>query len=97
MQQLDGILQCTIQITESERVEIVRAFGEGSGRWFKCENGHVYVVTECGGATEVGQCNECGASVGGQNHTLVEQNYLATEMDGAQQPLYPTVLIRNRN
>lgn len=89
------MLQCTIQLTETERVQIVKAFGAGSGRWFKCENGHVYVVTECGGATELGRCNECGGSIGGENHALVKKNYLASEMDGAEGPLYPTALMRN--
>lgn len=88
-------LNYTLKISDTERQEIVSAFGGGAGRWFKCINGHIYVVTECGGATEQGSCNVCGAPIGGQNHVLEEYNYLATEMDGAEAPLYPTVLQRN--
>lgn len=40
------------------------------GRWFKCPNGHYYVITECGGAMQEGKCNECGATIGGGNHRV---------------------------
>ena len=45
--------------------------------------GHIYAIGECGGATEEGRCPECGSTIGGQNHRLLEDNALATEMDGA--------------
>jgi hypothetical protein len=54
------------------------------GHWFKCPNGHIYVITECGGANQIGKCNECGALIGGTNHRLLSDNNLAPEMDGAQ-------------
>ena len=34
-----------------ERSQIVKAMGMGLGHWFKCPNGHVYAIGECGGAT----------------------------------------------
>jgi len=86
-----------LEISEKQKREILNAFGGASGRWFKCPKGHVYVVTECGGATEVGQCNECGESIGGENHSVLPGNALASEMDGAQTPLYPTALVRTFN
>lgn len=73
---------------DEERKQIVRAVGLRQGHWFKCPNGHIYVITECGGATQIGKCNECGAQIGGSNHTLLADNSLAPEMDGAQFPAY---------
>lgn len=87
-------MQTTLNISEEDRKTIVEAFGQESGRWFKCPNGHVYVVTECGGATEESICNECGARVGGTNHYVGDGNNLATEMDGAEAPMFPTALDR---
>ncbi|KAG8565493.1 hypothetical protein GDO81_012876 [Engystomops pustulosus] len=71
-------------ITENERVMIVQAMGLQRGHWFKCPNGHVYCITECGGATQRSTCPECRAVIGGANHQLESTNRLAPEMDGAQ-------------
>ncbi|NWU16427.1 ZNFX1 protein, partial [Cephalopterus ornatus] len=70
-------------ISEAERVEIVQAIGCPRGHWFKCRNGHIYVIGECGGAMEKSKCPECHAVIGGTNHTLESSNRLAPEMDGA--------------
>ncbi|NXI60378.1 ZNFX1 protein, partial [Chloroceryle aenea] len=70
-------------ISEVERVQIVRAIGCPRGHWFKCRNGHIYVIGECGGAMERSKCPECHAVIGGTNHTLDSTNSLASEMDGA--------------
>ena len=58
------------------------------GHWFKCPQGHIYVITECGGAMEKSMCPDCGAMIGGENHDLVEDNQLASEMDGAKHPAW---------
>lgn len=71
-------------ITEEERVMIVSAMKMQPGHWHKCPNGHVYVITECGGAMERRNCPDCNATIGGENHRLESSNQLATEMDGAQ-------------
>uniref|UniRef100_A0A8C2SUE6 Zinc finger NFX1-type containing 1 n=1 Tax=Coturnix japonica TaxID=93934 RepID=A0A8C2SUE6_COTJA len=70
-------------ITEAERVQIVSAMGHPRGHWFKCKNGHVYVIGDCGGAMERSTCPECHEVIGGMNHTLDSTNSLASEMDGA--------------
>ncbi|NXG55458.1 ZNFX1 protein, partial [Hemiprocne comata] len=70
-------------ISEAERVQIVSAIGCPRGHWFKCRNGHIYVIGECGGAMERSKCPECHADIGGTNHTLDSTNSLASEMDGA--------------
>ena len=54
------------------------------GHWYKCPQGHIYVITECGGAMEKSKCPDCGAVIGGENHKLAEGNQVATEMDGAR-------------
>uniref|UniRef100_A0A3B4AZB3 RZ-type domain-containing protein n=1 Tax=Periophthalmus magnuspinnatus TaxID=409849 RepID=A0A3B4AZB3_9GOBI len=78
-------------ISDEERKMIVSAV-QMPGHWFKCPNGHVYLITECGGAMERSHCPECNETIGGSNHSLVRGNQLATEMDGAQEPAWPTAL-----
>lgn len=70
-------------ITEIERKQIVQAMGFKQGHWFKCPNGHIYAIGDCGGAVQVSKCNECGEKIGGTNHRRLPNNSLASEMDGA--------------
>ncbi|CAB3987453.1 NFX1-type zinc finger-containing 1-like [Paramuricea clavata] len=71
-------------LTPKERDDINKAFNfSQAGHWFKCPNDHIYVITECGGATQTSKCPVCQEVIGGTNHTLVESNQLASEMDGA--------------
>ena len=46
--------------------------------------GHIYRITECGGAMEESKCPECGSRIGGHDHRLRADNQLASEMDGAR-------------
>ncbi|NXS77528.1 ZNFX1 protein, partial [Erpornis zantholeuca] len=78
-----GLPKSGLGISEAERVEIVKAIGCRRGHWFKCKNGHIYVIGECGGAMQRGTCPECHEVIGGMNHTLESSNSLAPEMDGA--------------
>ncbi|KAB5584014.1 hypothetical protein PHYPO_G00102520 [Pangasianodon hypophthalmus] len=71
-------------ITDEERVMIVKAMALPQGHWYKCPNGHVYAIGDCGGAMERSQCPDCKATIGGTNHTLTQGNDVASEMDGAQ-------------
>ena len=77
-------------LTKAERVDIVKAIGLTKGHWFKCPNGHFYCIGECGGATEIAKCPECGAKIGGTNHQLLQGNQLAPEMDGATYAAWST-------
>ena len=77
-------------LTKAERVEIVKAIGLARGHWFKCPNGHFYCIGDCGGATEIARCPECGAKIGGTNHRLIQDNRLAPEMDGASYAAWST-------
>lgn len=67
--------------TEEETKTIVAAIGGRKGSWFKCPNGHIYHIGQCGGAMEEGKCIECGAKIGGESHRLLEDNTHAGEMD----------------
>ncbi|GMF19711.1 unnamed protein product [Phytophthora lilii] len=53
----------------------------GSGHWYRCVNGHSYSIGECGMAMERTRCPECGAPVGGANHTFVEGTVRDSRMD----------------
>ncbi|GKT90395.1 NFX-1 finger and helicase domain [Colletotrichum tofieldiae] len=53
----------------------------GTGHWYKCRNGHLFTVGECGMPMELTRCPECGAPVGGQHHTSAEGVRHATEIE----------------
>lgn len=71
-------------ITDEERVMILKAIGLKKGHWYKCPNGHVYAIGDCGGAMVESKCPECKAAIGGTNHNLLQDNAVASEMDGAE-------------
>ena len=80
------------ELTKEEKLMIVNAIGLSSGHWFKCPNGHVYCIGECGGAMQKSRCPDCRAEIGGLNHQITSGNQLASEMDGATRPAWPTAL-----
>ena len=88
-QEVDGLFDdlkelLKIELSKEERLMIHTAMGLAKGHWFKCRNGHVYCIGECGGAMQISRCPECKCEIGGTNHTLLADNQLASEMDGAQ-------------
>ncbi|RZC41405.1 NFX1-type zinc finger-containing protein 1, partial [Asbolus verrucosus] len=74
LKELNRIMSSGIAISESEKREILQATGFNRGHWYKCPNGHVYAIGECGGAMEEATCNECGARIGGMQHRLLQDN-----------------------
>jgi len=91
---IEGLLELTasnvgLGISDRERKMIVTAMGMKQGHWFKCPNGHIYCITECGGAMQESFCNECGAPIGGRNHFIRDDNDFASEMDGATSSAWP--------
>lgn len=77
-------------ISDKERKEILAAMvGIQKGGWYKCPNGHLYCIGECGGAMQLSKCPECNATIGGEQHRLVADNSVATEMAGATHPAWP--------
>jgi hypothetical protein len=61
---MEEVLRTGLGISDAERREIIGALGMQQGHWYKCPNGHIYVITECGGAMVESKCNECGAAIG---------------------------------
>lgn len=84
----DKLPQPGLGITEEEREMIVSAMNMQPGHWYKCPNGHVYLITECGGAMESRRCPDCNATIGGASHRLESGNQVASEMDGSQHPAW---------
>lgn len=80
----DYLPRSGLGITDDERVMILKAIGLKKGHWYKCPNGHVYAIGECGGAMVESKCPECSAAIGGTNHNLLQGNAVASEMDGAE-------------
>lgn len=74
-------------ITDAERRDIVGALKLSPGHWFKCANGHPFIITECGGAMMQSICNECGVPIGGSNHRLLHGTH-APEMDDSRYPAW---------
>ncbi|KAJ7332316.1 hypothetical protein JRQ81_014496 [Phrynocephalus forsythii] len=76
-------------LSEEERKQILGSFRENTrGHWFKCPNGHIYVIGGCGGAMQRSRCPDCQETIGGENHALEPSNQLAPEMDGATHPAW---------
>ena len=73
-------------LTDIERLQIVKAIGLPKGHWYKCRNGHIYCIGECGGAMETSKCPDCKATIGGTNYILSAGNVHAPEMDGSRHP-----------
>ncbi|CAI5474011.1 unnamed protein product [Closterium sp. Yama58-4] len=67
-------------VTEREEEDVFKAIGLGGGHWYRCRNGHVYAIGECGGAMEESSCPECGEVVGGTSHRLREASSPSTAM-----------------
>lgn len=88
LEKLKKLTSSGLNISAKEKTEIMQALNLTRGHYFKCPNGHIYIITECGGANQIGRCNECGATIGGMNHALHPTNAVATEMDGATYPAF---------
>ena len=76
---IDGITAEEIQSIK-DAMEAAHEYGFGTSwnmHWHECPNGHPYFIGECGGAMQTSSCPECGAMIGGANHTLAVNNRLA--------------------
>ena len=89
LESLGKKLKTGLGITDREKNEILKAMQLTQGHWYKCPNGHIYAIGQCGGAMEESRCNECGAVIGGTQHRLIAGNQVASEMDGAVRPAWP--------
>ena len=56
---------------DEQALNLLRTLGT---TWYKCPNGHLYVVGECGGPMQTGICPECRSQIGGRYHQPAYQN-----------------------
>lgn len=69
---------------------ISKALGLSAGQWFRCPEGHMYAIGECGGAMQRSRCPECGAVIGGEQHAVVKTNQFAGGiLEDQATPKYP--------
>ena len=67
-------LKAVVRALVSEAPSLAGPGFTNQGHWYECANGHPYIITECGGATQASMCPECGAPIGGTQHTLQAGN-----------------------
>ncbi|KAL1409923.1 hypothetical protein Q8F55_003922 [Vanrija albida] len=71
----DGFYQA---VSAEGKLSIIKAMMEENwgygGRYYQCPNGHPYVIGDCGQPMATSRCLECGAEVGGHDHTLLGGN-----------------------
>ncbi|KAJ8489534.1 hypothetical protein ONZ51_g2873 [Trametes cubensis] len=71
-------------VSLEELTQVVKAFRTEfthTGHFYKCPNGHTFVIGDCGGAVQTSFCPECGAAIGGSGHTLIASNRRADELE----------------
>ena len=78
-----------VGISAKEKEMIIRALDAKPGSWYKCSNGHVYNIGQCGGAMVESQCPECKAPIGGHSHRLHSDNTHAGDFDRSQHAAWP--------
>ena len=71
-------------LSKEEKEMVIKAMDLSAGHWYKCPNGHVYAIGECGGAMQESRCPECNATIGGTNHSLAQGNAHAGDFDGSR-------------
>jgi len=59
-------------VSAGELRAVFQTMGFSTGHWYTCENGHPFVIADCGMPMEMAKCIERGASVRGQNHRPVD-------------------------
>jgi len=72
------------KVTDEEMKQVVQAMERefmSTGHWYRCENGHPFTIGECGRAMSTSRCPQCGVTVGGQQHQLVEGNTSARDLE----------------
>lgn len=75
-------LRAVVAALVSKAPSLADAGWTRQGHWYECANGHPYIITECGGATQASTCPECGAPIGGTNHRLTAGNQESTLLRG---------------
>ena len=58
-------------------VTMAKAIGLSPRHIYKCPNGHIYFIGDCGGAMEQSVCPDCKEAVGGAAHAVLSTNRFA--------------------
>lgn len=82
---IDAVSSKILGLTFEEKKMIKQAMADvefrGSGHWYKCKNGHMYSIGECGMPMEQRKCPVCDSTIGGHNHLLNNDNDRDAEME----------------
>lgn len=54
----------------ANRKSIFKAMGFAGNHWYRCPNGHLYVVADCGALNQTGTCPECRTTIGGGSQSI---------------------------
>ena len=73
-----------VGIAPWEKQMTLKAMHAKPGSWYKCRNGHIYNIGECGGTMVTSRCPDCGATIGGRNHQLHSDNVHARDFDNSR-------------
>eukprot|EP00105_Crassostrea_gigas_P007930 XP_011422347.1 PREDICTED: E3 ubiquitin-protein ligase rnf213-alpha isoform X2 [Crassostrea gigas] len=64
-----------------EALLAARKGGDENPVFYRCPNGHPYVIGNCGRPYYRGRCKDCGAEIGGEGHRLITNNQLHDGLD----------------
>ena len=78
---------------ELEAINITRTLGI---TWYKCPNGHPYIVGECGRPMEESVCPECNSKIGGLDHIPASQN-IELNFNNRENALHGVLLNQDEN
>ena len=74
-------LQSIMKALLTGNADLANGGYQGQGHFYRCPNGHPYVIGDCGGATQTSYCPECRAQIGGSQHRVVSDNTQHDEMN----------------
>ncbi|KAJ3119106.1 hypothetical protein HDU96_000021 [Phlyctochytrium bullatum] len=78
------------ELSTEELISVFKAMSvefNGSGHWYRCPQGHMYTIGECGMAMQASHCPECGERIGGGGHRLDSTNSHASDFERRMQSL----------
>ncbi|XP_056014152.1 E3 ubiquitin-protein ligase rnf213-alpha-like isoform X2 [Ostrea edulis] len=64
-----------------EALLAARQGGDENPVFYRCPNGHPYIIGNCGRPATVGRCKDCGQEIGGQSYQLRAGNILDQGLD----------------
>ncbi|KAG4066118.1 hypothetical protein HA402_010320 [Bradysia odoriphaga] len=60
----ESVTQKRASDTRINRQNIFKAMGFAGNHWYRCSNGHLYTVADCGALNQSGVCPECRTAIG---------------------------------